>query len=101
MKYAVQLTARAERHLEHLDRWWRENRRYSSKSLEEQIVEVTANLGDYPTIRAVYARKRGRDIYRWRIGSTPYYLYYWVDGENAQVSVIAIWSIQKKKDPPL
>ena len=94
-------TDRAELHLEELSGWWAVNRPDSRRQVIEIVEEVTLLLREVSGMGSFYARKRGREVRKLRVGKTPYYLYYSVDKKAEMVAVLAIWSRVRRASPPI
>ena len=101
MNIRVEISTDANKQLDALDAWWRENRPAAENRVMEEMRRLEVLLATTPDIGTPY-RKRGHKNIRWlRLHTTPYKLYYRHAPGTELVTVVAIWSSTRKAVPPM
>lgn len=101
MTYQVKVGPKARRHLSEVNAWWIENRPAMATRVTDEAQRLLMLLADLPNTGALYEKRKGHEVRRLRLQSTPYYLYYIVNDEHREVLVVAIWSAMRGDGPPL
>ena len=100
MSYTFIITPNAEDQLAELDAWWEANRPGASK-LTVELDNVERLIGENPRLPPVHRRRRDFEARRFRLGTSPYYLYYTIDDDKREVLVLAFWSAMRGVGPDL
>jgi plasmid stabilization system protein ParE len=82
-------------HVDTIDRWWREHRPSAPDLFANELIAALRVLADAPLIGSQY-RKRYR---RLRLQKTHHHVYYEVDPEADEITVVAVWGMPKAKTP--
>lgn len=69
----------AERDVEAIDAWWRENRADAPRLFAEELASVCQEILRKPLILKQYVERRGMVIRRWLLERTEQHVYYVVD----------------------
>ncbi len=97
----VLITSAAEAAIDELDDWWRANRPASRLAVAVEIKHVIGLLRETPNIGVRYDAKKYPAVRRYRLQTTPYYLYYEVDEAGEEMTIVALWSAMRKGGPPI
>jgi plasmid stabilization system protein ParE len=100
VRISVRIEPTAERQLEFLAAWWRENRR-ATPSLKELLREAFKRIRFAPHGGTIYTELEGWTIRRVQIKRTPYMLYYYVDEMKREAVIITAWSAERGAEPLL
>jgi plasmid stabilization system protein ParE len=93
----IQVTKRAEAHIDQAADWWEQNRPLSPGALDEELAEAFALLISQPAIGAPALNAKTRDVRRVHLARVHYHLYYRVRGE--QIDVLALWHTSRGAPP--
>jgi hypothetical protein len=84
-------TALAINQAEHIDSWWRENRRGSPGAFSEDFAVVIAAILAMPRVMAPFTDGRGRTVHRWLLARTKHHVYYTIDESAQTVRILGVW----------
>ncbi len=101
MTLRLVVTTDARHRIDEADLWWFEHRRRTPNRVEEEIARAFSLLVESPGIGSPYFCEDIPNLRRYRLQSTPYYLYYAVDVEAATLTVVTLWSAMRGEEPPL
>lgn len=101
MSLKLVVTKDADSLIDQADLWWREHRPGTANRVEEELARALALLLESPGIGALYPDDAVPGLRRYRLRTTPYFLYYAVDNDKQTLVVVALWSAMRKKGPPL
>ena len=93
----ARFTAEAREQLNELTRWWRGNRT-KARPLRTLVREAVDRVKLAP-YKPVYVELLGIEYRRALVATTPYHLYYFIDGNS--VVIVAVWSGEVDEAPPL
>ncbi len=93
----VELSAEAQAQVDHIDAWWRENRRAAPNLFAEELEQALRTLAETPAVAVRYAPKPS--VRRLLLGRTHHHLY--VIEEAGRVYVVAVWSAYRGRGPRL
>ncbi len=94
-----QISRRAQREVERINRWWLENR--DSRDLfVRELAEAELQLRTAPE-REVWRKRGDRSIRRMLLPRTEYHLYYEYDVARDRLLVLAVWSARRGSIPKL
>ena len=93
----VQVTKRAQAHIDRAALWWDENRPRAPEAFDEVFAEAFSLLSAEPSIGAPALNVRARDVRRVHLARIHYYLYYRVLG--SRVEVLALWHTSRGTGP--
>ena len=89
----------AREHLLELKAWWDENRPAARVRVEDAYALALEQLREQPWRGKRYT---GRPDYRvLRLKGTPYSLYYRIDEDADELTIVAAWSGVRGDEPPL
>lgn len=100
MKLRVNVTPDAELQIEDLKEWWDTNRT-AAKPLTDELERVLALLCARPHLGLRLQKSPILGVRTYRVGSTPYFLYYLADTKRGLLHILAAWSGAKPDRPPL
>ena len=89
------VSRRAEIQIAKAQRWWRAHRD-AIDAIEEDLSEAFALLREQPFIGKTVRTRRGKDMRRWTLERTRYYLYYRV--HDGAIEVAVFWHTSRR--PP-
>jgi plasmid stabilization system protein ParE len=95
----VVISPRALDQLTLLAEWWRINRPAASVDVESEVEHAFDILTDLPNIGQRYIHDERYRLYR--LGKTPYMLFYQVDEEKGELMIEAVWSVSREPGPDL
>ncbi len=95
----VKVTADAEAAIDFLDDWWREQRPAARLAVVQEVKRIIELLRDNPGLGTLYEPEEFENVRRYRLRTTPYYLYYQVDEPNDELIVIGVWSAVRGVGP--
>jgi hypothetical protein len=96
----VQVTKRAERRIEIVDRFWRKNRLESPNLFKEELAAAELRLSEDPYVgRACVIN--GKQLRRLLLERTEQWVYYVVRTRQALVVVWTVWGARRGRDPKL
>ena len=101
MIYRVRLVPDAQLQVDELDAWWTENRPRSKVRVSDAVEQAFARLAETPNRGTLYKRVREHEVRQYRLGGTPYALYYVVNEKAAEVVVVSAWSRVTEIGPPI
>ena len=101
MSLTLVVTRDADEQIEEADLWWRENRPKAENRVQEELSYAFALLLESPGIGSLYFDEDVPGLRRFRLRTTPYFLYYSVDEDRGEFVVVALWSGMRGKGPPL
>ena len=93
----IQVTKRAEAHIEQAADWWEQNRPLSPGALDEELTEAFALLVSQPAIGAPALNSKTIGVRRVHLARVHYHLYYRVRGEL--IDVLALWHTSRGTPP--
>ncbi len=97
MKFEI--SRRAQRELERINRWWIEHR--DARDLfARELGEAEIHLRTAPESE-VWRRRGDRLIRRWLLPKTGYHLYYEYDATRERLLVLAVWGATRGSSPRL
>lgn len=99
MRYRVQVTARARGEVREISRWWRENRPSNPGLFREEMTSATARLSVLPGAGAPYEWQGMCGVRRLLLPRTSYHVYYVVNEQDRQVTVMAVWHTARGHGP--
>lgn len=100
MKLRVNVTPEAQVQIEGLQEWWDTNRT-AAKPLADELERVLALLCARPHLGLRLEKSPILGVRTYRVGSTPYLLYYLPDVKAGVLHILAAWSGVKGDRPPL
>lgn len=93
----VQVTKRAQAHIDRAALWWDQNRPLAPEALDEELAEAFSLLSTEPDIGAPALNVHARGVRRVHLARVHYYLYYRVRG--SRVEVLALWHTSRGTGP--
>jgi plasmid stabilization system protein ParE len=95
-------TREADRHVETIDAWWRENRADAPDLFTRELSEICAEVLRHPSlIDSTYTIRSGRRVRRWLMPRTRNHLYFELDAANETIVVLAVWGARRGRGPRL
>ena len=94
----VRVTKRAERRIEIVDRFWRNERLEAPDLLKEELAAAEARLAEEPHA-GVACVIRGRKYLRLLLPKTEQWLFYQVRAQRGLVIVHTIWGARRGRNP--
>ena len=91
----------AERDVEIIDAWWRENRLDAPRLFAEELASVCQAIQRKPLILKPYGEQRGMVIRRWQLERTEQHVYYVADIDSETITVLRVWGARRKRGPKL
>ena len=98
MAKPVRTSRQAERHILHLDQWWRENREKAPELFEQELAMTFRTIASAPFAGRRYLHSEA-DVYRVLMRSTRNHVYY-VERDD-HILVVAVWGAIKGVGPDL
>jgi len=96
----VKVTKRAERRIEIVDRFWRDNRLEAPGMLKEELAAAEARLREDPHA-GVACVIRGKKYLRLLLPKTEQWLYYKIYPQQGLIVVQTIWGARRGREPKL
>lgn len=93
----VQVTKRAQAHIDRAALWWDQNRPLAPEALDDELAEAFSLLSAEPGIGAPALNVRTTGVRRVHLARVHYYLYYRVRG--SRVEVLALWHTSRGAGP--
>lgn len=100
MKASVRFSTQARAQAQAAHAWWKKNRPASPRLFRNELAEALDVLRTAPEIGQPYAHRRRKDVRRFVLQRTRYYLYYVVTPPDG-VMILAVWSALRGRAPPL
>ena len=91
----------AERDVETIDVWWRENRLDAPRLFAEELASVCLAIERKPLILKPYGERRGMVIRRWHLEQTEQHVYYVADIDDDTIIVLRVWGARRRRGPKL
>lgn len=101
MKRTVIPTPDAEAQIMYLGNWWRQNRSDAPDLFKQRLERAWRFIEISPGIGQLYPYPAIPNVRRIRIKDTPYHVYYVVNQNKREVTVLAVWSGTREEGPPL
>ncbi len=89
----VLFTAAAQRDVEEIDSWWRQQRADSPEVFATELAEAVRAIGATPGIGRLYTRVP--PVRRWMLPSTKHHIYYAFDDEVLLIK--RVWSAVRRR----
>jgi plasmid stabilization system protein ParE len=99
MTYQIKVLSRAAAQLEDCTRWWWKHRTAARNQVELEFSKVVEIISQTPHVGTLYKELKSFQVRRLPLKKTPYYVYYYVDGDFALV--VAVWSSMRRRGPSL
>jgi len=93
----VEIAPRAERQLDAIDRWWRENRTGAPGLLLEEFGAAVELIAAMPLAGRRYPRAPVPGVRRVLMRATRYHVYYIV--KESSILIVALWSAVRGSGP--
>jgi plasmid stabilization system protein ParE len=100
VKASVRFSPQALAQAQAAHTWWRKNRPAAPRLFRNELAEALELLRAAPEIGQPYPHRRRRDVRRFVLQRTRYYLYYVITPADG-VTILAVWSALRGKAPPL
>lgn len=97
----LHLLPRAAAQLQTAFDWWRDNRPFASQMLEEEVHRAFEALKATPSLGIPARDVRAPGVRRLYLSQTRHFLYYRVDEERAEVTVLRFWHTSRGRPPRL
>ena len=95
------VTPEAERHIDAIDSWWRENRTASPNLFEQELAEALDLIQTWPGIGRKRRHRSITGLRRVLLRATRYHVYYASPPDNDSLFVLAVWSAVRGRMPKL
>jgi len=96
----LRLSEEAQKQIEEIDAWWRENRLAAPLLFRHELREAILQIEASPESGTPYLR--AEKPYRWvLLPKTRYLLYYEFEKENGVLAVASLWNARRGSGPKL
>jgi len=93
--------AEAERDVEAIDAWWRENRLDAPRVFVDELASVCQAIQRKPLIMKSYTERRGVVVRRWQLRRSLQHVYFVADMEHDTIIVLRVWGARRGRGPKL
>ncbi|MFT4843305.1 MAG: plasmid stabilization system protein ParE [Planctomycetota bacterium] len=95
------VTPEAERHIDTIDLWWRENRTAAPELFEQELAAALDLIETWPGIGRQRRHRSIPGLRRVLLRSTRYHVYYAPSPDGDTVFVLAVWSAVRGRMPKM
>ena len=97
----VVFAATADQQLVKRRGWWRKHRDKAPNLFDEELAATCLDLAGQADAFPVHSGRRSRIIRRCLLPKTRTHLFFVVDEQKDEVTILAVWGAVRKSGPPL